>query len=617
MARTVATKQSQNKEREGDSKERSPQQHQQPNPYSKILSLQRMAGNRAVEQILGKGAILQRKCACGSGCPSCQEEPEIQTKLKINEPGDRYEQEADRIADEIMRMPEPSVQRQTEPEEEEEEMIQRKAIVNQIAPLHQEQQSSEVPSIVREVLNTPGQPLTPKTLTFMESRFGRDFSQVRVHTDAKAAESAQSVNALAYTVAQDIVFARGQYEPSTVSGRRLLAHELTHVVQQGTHTSLSSTILHRDRDKSNKAKATAKDAPKLDLSNSMKGDPCACLVVIHNDERNARKTAELMHKHCSYNLLLVQPDNSDREIKLPKHKDKLDPNELFSSEIAKKCLENEQSCKDFLTNKTETTDKAEIKEFVQIQFFLAIKICSDSFSLPTIALHNNRITDTQKYSEKKDKVGVDDLKMDIDKSNPETGGERIKKLKELIEKKFNKEIWKQLTAKRKTNIFRWCVSPDLSKCHIGDPNNPDRVIWVTNEKDFEILKQGNVNVALQSILPSEERSESQGDLSTLFLVIRQLAGEEFQKLIKLIQETQTFKEFSNILIKLLLSSVKADSLRYINIETPGLKLSAQTDKERVENYEFIRTKKILLFGQLLIIVLVFVEAIAFLFLIKL
>jgi uncharacterized protein DUF4157 len=91
----------------------------------------------------------------------------------------------------------------------------------------------EVPSIVHEVLRSPGQPLDPATRAFMEPRFGHDFSQVRVHTDAKAAESAQAVNALAYTAGRDVVFGPGQYVPETNDGRRLLAHELTHVMQQG------------------------------------------------------------------------------------------------------------------------------------------------------------------------------------------------------------------------------------------------------------------------------------------------------------------------------------------------------------------------------------------------
>jgi len=90
----------------------------------------------------------------------------------------------------------------------------------------------EVPPIVHEVLNSLGQPLDLKTRNFMESRFGRDFSHVRVHTDAKAAESARAVNARAYTVGQDIVFGVDQYTPATSDGQSLLGHELAHVVQQ-------------------------------------------------------------------------------------------------------------------------------------------------------------------------------------------------------------------------------------------------------------------------------------------------------------------------------------------------------------------------------------------------
>lgn len=89
-----------------------------------------------------------------------------------------------------------------------------------------------VPSVVHEVLRSPGQPLDRATRAFMEPRFGHDFSQVRVHTDARAAKSAQAVNALAYTVGRDVVFGAGQYVSGTNEGRRLLAHELTHVMQQ-------------------------------------------------------------------------------------------------------------------------------------------------------------------------------------------------------------------------------------------------------------------------------------------------------------------------------------------------------------------------------------------------
>lgn len=93
--------------------------------------------------------------------------------------------------------------------------------------------SDGVPPIVDDVLRSSGQPLDAETRAFMEPRFGHDFSRVRVHADARAAASAQAVNAMAYTVGANIVFDSGQYATGTEAGRQLLAHELTHVVQQG------------------------------------------------------------------------------------------------------------------------------------------------------------------------------------------------------------------------------------------------------------------------------------------------------------------------------------------------------------------------------------------------
>lgn len=89
-----------------------------------------------------------------------------------------------------------------------------------------------VPDIVQEALRSPGKALEPSTRSFMELRFGHDFSTVRVHTDDQAAESARAVGATAYSVGGDIVFAAGQYAPALPEGRELLAHEFTHVVQQ-------------------------------------------------------------------------------------------------------------------------------------------------------------------------------------------------------------------------------------------------------------------------------------------------------------------------------------------------------------------------------------------------
>jgi hypothetical protein len=92
---------------------------------------------------------------------------------------------------------------------------------------------SQVPPVVDNVLRSPGHALDRSTRAFMEPRFGRDFSNVRVHTDESTGASAQAIDALAYTVGRDIVFGPGRYRPSTPDGRRLIAHELTHVVQQG------------------------------------------------------------------------------------------------------------------------------------------------------------------------------------------------------------------------------------------------------------------------------------------------------------------------------------------------------------------------------------------------
>jgi len=111
---------------------------------------------------------------------------------------------------------------------EREGMMQRAAV--SASPVN------SVPPIVHDVLSSSGHPLDAGTRTFMEPRFGYDFSQVRVHTDATAAESARAVNALAYTVGRDIVFDTGQYAPGTSAGKRLLTHELTHVVQQRSGT---------------------------------------------------------------------------------------------------------------------------------------------------------------------------------------------------------------------------------------------------------------------------------------------------------------------------------------------------------------------------------------------
>jgi hypothetical protein len=176
----------------------------------------------------------------------------IQAKLTISQPDDPAEQEADRVADAVMRMPDPSragrtpvtaappesrlqricdecedeLHRQPTEEVEEEETLQAKT-----APGHT---PAVTPDLEAEVtaLRGGGQHLPDSLRAFFEPRFGHDFSGIRVHTGNRAAESAHAVGARAFTVGRSIVLASGQYAPASREGQRLLAHELTHTIQQ-------------------------------------------------------------------------------------------------------------------------------------------------------------------------------------------------------------------------------------------------------------------------------------------------------------------------------------------------------------------------------------------------
>ena len=160
----------------------------------------------------------------------------IQPKLTVNTPGDSYEQEADRIAEHVMRKSDPQVQRKCACTDGGCGACRNKGAAREVVQTKQIQPSgngqTSAPPIVNEVLRSSGQALDRTTRDFMEPRFGHDFSGVRVHHDTQASLSADIVGAYAYTIGRDIVFRSGAYAPGTDAGRRLLAHELTHVVQQ-------------------------------------------------------------------------------------------------------------------------------------------------------------------------------------------------------------------------------------------------------------------------------------------------------------------------------------------------------------------------------------------------
>jgi hypothetical protein len=151
----------------------------------------------------------------------------IQAKLAIGRVDDPLEHEADRVADQVMRMPGPPVRqpRISRMSTADAEKAQAKSDRGDLG-------GTDATAAVRSTPRSPGRPLDGQTRLYFEPRFGADFSKVRVHDDDGAVQSARNADALAYTVGKDVVFGAGGFAPGTAAGRRLLAHELAHVVQQ-------------------------------------------------------------------------------------------------------------------------------------------------------------------------------------------------------------------------------------------------------------------------------------------------------------------------------------------------------------------------------------------------
>jgi hypothetical protein len=264
---------------------------------------------------------LQRKCACGGTpgatgeCEQCRKKP-LRLKARYSEPGSL--------------------------------------------------QDLTVPPIVQDVLNAPGQPLDTAARAFMEPRFGHDFSKVRVHTDAKASKSAGAVNAQAYAVAQDIVFAPGRYSPETKTGNMLIAHELAHVVQQSrTSPSLQSRSTNLPDDAlEREADAAAKQAvlgnpvtvtgsvPAWTLQcnkvhnhpvEDFQSDPTkakACVVHMHGEEKTALAVAKEIRSRRCVNLVHLEnrrpgPGQGALQMLIAGSPEMLQPMALFNPLIRK------------------------------------------------------------------------------------------------------------------------------------------------------------------------------------------------------------------------------------------------------------------------------------------
>jgi hypothetical protein len=175
------------------------------------------------------------RCACGGALPRFL----AKSALKISEPGDAHEREADAVADRVMRIPggDVPIMRKAisgascestpsqEPEEEDQEEVMRSPVSGQV------QRHPDLAARLGES-RTSGSPLPDGVRSFMESRIGADFRGVRVHTDSPAVRMTEELSAAAFTSGDDIYFRAGYYQPDAAAGRKLLAHELTHVVQQ-------------------------------------------------------------------------------------------------------------------------------------------------------------------------------------------------------------------------------------------------------------------------------------------------------------------------------------------------------------------------------------------------
>ncbi len=188
--------------------------------------------------------------------------PKIQTKLTVNTPGDHHEQEADAMADRVMRMPSSSswLQRKCAAceQEEEDHHAQRKPQSTTLTPYLQAKggDGATVSDTVSQGLTASqgrGSRMDDSTLDFMSSRFGADFSGVNIHTGGDAEQLSEQLNARAFTTGNNIYFNKGEYNPGTAAGQRLLAHELTHVLQQGGN---NTTVQRDDKKDPNAAEAT-------------------------------------------------------------------------------------------------------------------------------------------------------------------------------------------------------------------------------------------------------------------------------------------------------------------------------------------------------------------------
>lgn len=251
------------------------------------VGLRSAVGNQAA---LRRRGSAQTQLAIWRKCADCQDEnkdeekaavpPFIQKKLPIGAVDDPLEREADEVSGQVMNIADSASPARGVAMA----AVQRRGLAGG-------QGVGPAPPIVHDVIRQPGAPLNPELREFFEPRFGYDFGSVRVHDHAGAAESAQAVNALAYTVGPHVVFQEGAYSPGTHAGRRLLAHELTHVVQQGNGMTAVQREPYKQTPQDKATVAAAKQRlkvlePQLAAAEGRKLDIESERLGVLNDRKN-------------------------------------------------------------------------------------------------------------------------------------------------------------------------------------------------------------------------------------------------------------------------------------------------------------------------------------------
>jgi chemotaxis protein histidine kinase CheA len=321
--------------------------------------------------------------------------PLVQRQVEPEEEGEEKEPVQTKLAEDAQ------IQRQEEEEKEEgEELIQTKQS-NKQAP----QVDSNLATQIRS-LKSGGQSLPRSERDFFEPKFGCDFSQVRVHADPQAAAVSHALNAQAFTMGRDVVFGSGRYAPGTAAGQRLLAHELTHTIQQrGTTRFLQRTV-------DAKVNCDFQPNPK---------DAEVCLVHLHADEVNALEAAKNIRKRYCANLVNVNNRQGGKRLEKRLVKVSLsgghycwaDPNRIFSDEkVTQDCALSGCNRED----KRKAAKELHERKSFRSDLIGAINQCrggqgSDKLDtsaglLPIIALHNTKYLSIKEYTKKSKRWAV-------------------------------------------------------------------------------------------------------------------------------------------------------------------------------------------------------------------